>query len=300
MSTWRFGRRSSSGAEPGEVLGVAGEVGTDERRPRVGGDQGLERVQQPLMRGERRAANDHSGWASSSSRRSLWRSTGSKNAGGSAVWISTGIPSSPAAANTGAARASSGSISWPARSRKPSPSVFQTLSPRAPAAAERRSDSASSSPKPSPSGGPRPVELAEGDEAARVGAVEAVEVRLQLRVPAAVEVDRGLDRVPVAELQVLARPRPPRRGPASGEVARDPVAVGIEPAAEVGVEVDRAQSGAARPGCARAAACSPARTRRAAVGRARRADALRPVTVCMTSRGTITCSHTRTPVRAKP
>ncbi|WP_241684524.1 hypothetical protein [Actinomadura sp. J1-007] len=54
-----------------------------------------------------------SGWDSSSSSRSLCRSSGAKNATGSAVWISTGRPSSPAAAKTGPRRGSSGRTSRP-------------------------------------------------------------------------------------------------------------------------------------------------------------------------------------------
>ena len=95
-------------------------------------------------------AYDHSGCSRSSSSRGLPSTAGAKNGRGSAVWMSTGSPSSPAAANTGAQRGSSGSSSSPPASRKPSPSVFHTLSPRAPAAAERRSSATSPAAKSSP------------------------------------------------------------------------------------------------------------------------------------------------------
>ena len=196
--------------------------------------------------------NDHSGWASSSSSRSLWRSTGSKKAGGSAVWISTGRPSSPAAAKTGAARSSSGSSSSPAASRKPSPSVFQTLSPRAPASAERRSDSRQPLAEVVARRRQRPVELAEGEEAAGVGAVEAVEVRLELGVPAAVEVDRGLDRVAVAELEVGLDARPPRRRGGARRGRRRPSRRRGRASGRGGCGSRSPRSAGARPGCARA------------------------------------------------
>ena len=140
-------------------------------------------------------------------------------------------------------------------SRKPSPSVFQTFTPRAPAAAERRSDSASSVAEGIAGGGKPPVELAEGEEAAGVGAVVALEVRLELGVPAAVEVDRRLDPVVVAELEVgvhLDRP-PPRAAP--GEVRLDPVGVGLGPASEVGVAVDHPEARTLDSGLSAASAC---------------------------------------------
>ena len=67
-------------------------------------------------RGNRGSANDHSGWASSSSSRSLRASTGSKNATGSAMWITIGSPSPPAVSHTSASRSSSGSSRSPCSS----------------------------------------------------------------------------------------------------------------------------------------------------------------------------------------
>ena len=65
---------------------------------------------------------------------------------------------------------------------------FQSFTPAAPRDAESRSDAASRSPHPG-SLGLRPVEPAEGREPAGVGAVVAIEVRLELVAPSAVEVD---------------------------------------------------------------------------------------------------------------
>ena len=80
-----------------------------------------------------RSPNHQSGCCSSSSRRSLRASSGSKNAIGSAVWISTGSPSSPAWRSTSITRGSSGSTSSPEASRTVRPRFFHTFTPRAPA-----------------------------------------------------------------------------------------------------------------------------------------------------------------------
>jgi len=77
-----------------------------------------------------------------------------------------------------------------------------------------------------------------------VRAVVTVEVRLQLSVPTAIEVDAGLDRVHVEDLD--QRPhvggRPLLRA-APGEVGRHPVTVGRQPATEVLVAVDHREPG---------------------------------------------------------
>ena len=63
------------------------------------------------------------------------------------MWIVTGIRSSAAVAHSGSRRGSSTATSRPSASRARSPSVFQTLRPRAPAATPSRSRPASASPK---------------------------------------------------------------------------------------------------------------------------------------------------------
>ena len=87
-----------------------------------------------------------SGLAWSSSQRSFVASSGSKNAIGSAMWMTTGRSSSAAVAQSGSSRGSSTATRRPSGSRARSPSSFQTLSPRAPRAAESRSRLASVSP----------------------------------------------------------------------------------------------------------------------------------------------------------
>jgi hypothetical protein len=79
------------------------------------------------------------GWRLSSSSRSLKRSAGRKNAGGSPKWTSTGSPSSPASIQSSVSRGSSTSTSAPSLSRTDRPRSFQTLIPRAPRAADSRS-----------------------------------------------------------------------------------------------------------------------------------------------------------------
>ena len=90
MSTVKFGIRRQHPPHPGEVLGEASDVHADERRGGVGRHDRLQRPDDPIERGEAsRSPNHQSGCAASSSSRSLQRSSGSKNATGSATWISS-------------------------------------------------------------------------------------------------------------------------------------------------------------------------------------------------------------------
>ena len=145
----------------------------------------------------RRAASARSaspGWSWSSSQRSLVASSGSKNAIGSATWIVTGTPSSPAAAHSGSSRGSSTATSRPSGSRARRPERFQTLRPRAPAATPSRSRAASVSPNAGSSG---PARRSRGRRTPRRGPAAAAcqrsISRAQPLAPAAVEVDDRLD-----------------------------------------------------------------------------------------------------------
>ncbi len=100
----------------------------DERGAGMRRHQRLERRQQLVEGRERRARGTTTpGCTPSSSRRSLRSSTGSKNATGSAVWISTGRPSSPASWNSAPSRGSSGSSSSPGRIAEAEPEVLPHL-----------------------------------------------------------------------------------------------------------------------------------------------------------------------------
>jgi len=79
----------------------------------------------------------------------------------------------------------------------------------------------------------RPVEVAEREEPARMGAVVAIEVVLQLAAPTAVEVHDRLEVAVVHHLEERVDPR------------CDPARVGGEPPPEVRVRVDRGHTGAA-------------------------------------------------------
>ena len=72
-------------------------------------------------------------------------SSGSKNATGSAVWMSTGNPSSPAVRRAVTTRRSFGRTSAPVASRRVSPRSFHTFTPRAPRRAESAISAASAS-----------------------------------------------------------------------------------------------------------------------------------------------------------
>ena len=182
-------------------------------------------------RGKRGSAKDHSGWTSSSSRRSLRSSTGSKNATGSATWITIGSPSSPAVSHTSESRPSSGSSGSPRSSWSASPRSFHTLMPSG-ARVRRRTEVAGDAVGPVLLGEPGPIEMAERREAAGVRVVVPVEVRPELVSPSAVEVH---DRVDVARCHVAEQ---------RADVRRRPAAVGRQPPAEVVVRVDRGEPGA--------------------------------------------------------
>ncbi len=135
---------------------------------------------------------------------------------GRPVWMSTGSPSSPAAANTGARRSSSGSTSCAALVADAEAEVLPDLEAaragvaRSPQALDedigveaRAADRAQ-------------VDVAERDEAAGVRAVVAIEVALELVAPEAVEVDDRLDADLVERRDQLAdvRDRPGALRPA--------------------------------------------------------------------------------------
>ena len=211
--------------------------------------------------------NDHSGFSSSSSSRSLRPSTGSKKATGSPVWMSTGSPSSPAAANTGASRSSSGSTSRPLSSRMPSPRSFQILSPRAPASRDR----VRLSTRASPSKPGRPIARRSTwqnvTKRLGVGAVVAVEVALELVAPEAVQVHDRLDADLIERrdqgADVGDRPGPLGAAHELGRVERQPVVPEAEPAPEMVVRVDRGHAAAAARPCWAARAATAAASRRA-------------------------------------
>ena len=195
-------------------------------------DHGLERVHQALEAGQAGAVGRPLRVHAELLQALVVASSGSKNATGSAVWISTGSPSSPAAPTAAPAAASSGRTSAPAASRTASPRSFHTFNPRAPGRDARPSrlvDQASSGVGLEQLA---PVDVAERQEAPRVRAVVAVEVGLELVAPAAVEVHDRLDVERVHQRQQLA------------DVGGHPAAVGAhpvrEPAAEVVVGVDGA------------------------------------------------------------
>ena len=106
MSTCQFGYVASIRSTRVQVLRGASDMGADERRRRMAGDDGLEPVEELVERrgsparpaGPRGRVGQkcQSGWAWSSSTRSLCSSSGSKKAIGSATWMVTGTPSSPA------------------------------------------------------------------------------------------------------------------------------------------------------------------------------------------------------------
>ena len=144
MSTCQFGQRRracarpaprSSAAQPtwAPMNAVDGWRTTTASSPSISSSNGGKpgRSGRPAGRVGQKC---QSGCSWSSSQRSLAASSGSKNAIGSATWIVTGTPSSPAAAHSGSSRGSSTATSRPPGSRARRPSGFQTLRPRAPAA----------------------------------------------------------------------------------------------------------------------------------------------------------------------
>ena len=166
--------------------------------------------------------------------------------------MSTGSPSSPAAANTGASRSSSGSTRAPLSSRMPSPRSFQILRPRAPASRERRRLSTSTSGVEARAPDGAQVDVAERDEAAGVRAVVAVEVALQLVAPEAVQVDDRLDVHLVEQSRSARRRRRPPRGARRRARARPGRAPASRPRGRAS-----ARGGCARRPPARAAAGRP-------------------------------------------
>ena len=167
--------------------------------------------------------------------------------------MSTGSPSSPAAANTGASRSSSGSTSAAALVADAEPEVLPDLETprsrvaRSPQALDqgiaveaRAADRAQ-------------IDVAERDEAVGVGAVVAVEVALELVAPETVQVDDRLDADLVERRDQGADvgDRPGPLGPAHelGRVERQPVVPEAEPAPEVVVRVDRGHAAAAARRC---------------------------------------------------
>ena len=241
-----------------EVLGEAADVRDDERRPGVRGDERLERGDEAVEAREAAAEVRPVGLSISSSRRSLAPSTGSKNATGSAVWMSTGRPSSPAAANTGARRSSSGSTMRPSLVGDAEAEVLPDLeAARAGVARAPQARDQHLGVEAGPADGAQ-VDVAERDETARVRAVVAVEVALELVVPEAVEVDDRLD----AGL-VERREGSPTSAIAHGRSAPRTRSAGSSPSQSSHSRAS-GRGGCARRSPARAAAARPSSAARAA------------------------------------
>ena len=119
-------------------------------------------------------------------------SSGSKNAIGSAMWMTTGSSRSAAVVQSGSSRGSSTATRRPAGSRARSPSSFQTLSPRAPRAAESRSRPPRSRRTPDRRPGVV-VEPGEHRDAIGNGVLPSLDLGGQGVALAAVEVDDHLD-----------------------------------------------------------------------------------------------------------
>src|SRR5688572_33190081 len=94
--------------------------------------------------------NAQSGCAPISSQRSFVSSIGSKNATGSAAWINTGRPNSPAVSQMGLKRSSSTLTNCPLSSLTCNPNGFQIFNPCAPTSFWIFSRPAAHSPNPSP------------------------------------------------------------------------------------------------------------------------------------------------------
>ena len=114
---------------PGRGLPRVGDVGIDEVRPGVPLDHPVPLGEQVLA-GRGVGAVEAPVGSPSSDHRSLSRSIGSQKARGSAVWMSTGKPNRPHAAQIGSSRGSSTRISFPVESRWSSPRLLKTLSPQ--------------------------------------------------------------------------------------------------------------------------------------------------------------------------
>ena len=247
--------------EPGEVLGVARQVGADEGRSRMGRDQRLERLHQPPVRGELRTGERPLG-VGQQLLEPLVVAVDRIEEGGRVGRVDEHRqPELAGRREHGRGALVVGEQQAARGIAEAEPERLPDLQPARAGGGRTPQRLGQLVAEPVAGGRAGPVELAEGDEATRVSAVEAVEVRLELRVPAAVEVDRGLDRVAVAELEVGLGARPPS-GRGGGRRDRSPSSPRSGPASARGGCGSRSRrSAVARPGCARAGACSPARTR---------------------------------------
>ena len=243
-STWKFGARSrirdtrarSSAAQPtwAPMNVVRGWRTTTASRPSISSSNGGKpsRSGRP---GGRVGQKCQSGWACSSSQRSLRASSGSKKATGSATWIVTGTPSSPAAAHSGSRRGSSTGTRRPDVSRARSPSSFQTLRPLAPAATPSRSRPGLHLPE---GGVLRPavvVQPREHGHASGQRHLPALDLAAQPVAPAAIEVDDPLDARRVHRARQLGSPcawtSPRRTAPRGGCGHRSPGSAAAAPRA---------------------------------------------------------------------
>ena len=146
-----------------------------------------------------------SGWACSSSQRSLRASSGSKNATGSATWIVTGTPSSPAAAHSGSRRASSTATSRPRGVARPEAEQLPDLEAASAGSDALAQAAASVSPKSGSLGPAVVVQPGEHRHAARQRRLPALDLAPQRLAPAAVEVHDPLDARRVHDRRELGR-----------------------------------------------------------------------------------------------
>ena len=142
-------------------------------------------------RGNRGSENDQSGCSRSSSRRSLFPSTGSKNATGSPTWMRIGSPSSPA----DVPHVREAVVVGHQQCIRVIPDPQTEVLPHLHSLARRRRPSAAGFDEPV---GEvrlrchRPVEVTEGRETSGMSAVVPIQVRLELVAPSPVEIhDRG-------------------------------------------------------------------------------------------------------------
>ena len=221
MSTFRFGCSSSRPATRRQVLGRAADVGADERRPRVRPDEPPERRQQGVEPRHARGVgvvvgSDRPGVPVRVGEQllpALVRRVERLEEGDRVGDVDD--DREPAArrrsAHSGSSRGSSTATSRPSGSRARRPSVFQTLSPRAPRATESRSRAASVSPNDGSVAQASHVEARDDDDPVRRGRRPAVDLGRERLALAAVEVDDRLD----ARTRRASRSARPRTAPPS-------------------------------------------------------------------------------------
>ena len=154
-----------------------------------------------------------SGCSRSSSQRSFAASSGSKNAIGSAMWMTTGRSSAAAVAHSGSSRSSSTATSRPCGSRARSPSDLPDLEPARPAGDRIAQPGRLGLAERGIVGPAVVVEPGEDGQPVRRGGLPALDLARQAVAQAAVEVDERLDPGCVEHRQELGRDRarPSRR-----------------------------------------------------------------------------------------